>query len=78
MTDPGAPSLHMNKSNMCLSINVTKCLSLGDSFSLAEREIRRRDAKSGHQTAILSTDNRSEKNQLVAVRFAHCQHSSPS
>jgi hypothetical protein len=34
------------------------------------REIRKRDSSSGHQTAILSTDYRSEKSKLAAAMFA--------
>ena len=34
------------------------------------REIRKRDPGSGHQTAILSTDYRSERSQLAAAMFA--------
>lgn len=34
------------------------------------REIRKRDPRSGHQTAILSTDYRSERSRLAAAMFA--------
>lgn len=34
------------------------------------REIRKRDASSGHQTAILSSDYRSDKSRLAAAMFA--------
>jgi len=42
------------------------CLSNGHWL----REIRKRDARSGQQTAILSTDYRSESSQLAAAMFA--------